>query len=75
MFSNKMLSALAFALLLLAGTASAEQRYFEFTGTVTRSENQTKKGSGSFFRVGSEPAAWSEFHGDNEPDPFRWGVR
>ena len=28
-----------------------------------------KKGSGSFPRVGSGPAAWFEFHGDNEPDP------
>ena len=29
-----------------------------------------KKGSGSFLRVGSGPAAWSEFHGDDEPDPI-----
>lgn len=39
MLRNRMLSVFASALLLLAGTASAEQRYFEFTGTVTRSGN------------------------------------
>ena len=31
---------------------------------------QREKGSGSFARVGSGQAAWSEFHGDNEPDPI-----
>ena len=31
---------------------------------------KAKKGSGSFPRVGSGPAAWSEFYGDNEPDPI-----
>ena len=29
-----------------------------------------QKGSGLFPRVGSGPAAWSESHGDNEPDPI-----
>jgi hypothetical protein len=39
MLRNRMLSAFSSMLLLLAGTASAEQRYFELTDTVTRSED------------------------------------
>ena len=35
---------------------------------------EKKKGSGSFPRVGSGPAAWSEFRGDNEPDPVSVNV-
>lgn len=44
------LSAFASALLLFAGAACAEQRYFEFTGTVTRSEDPTIAEVGSTIR-------------------------
>lgn len=39
MLRSRTLSIFAATLLLFAGMANAERRYFEFTGTVTRSEN------------------------------------
>ena len=39
-------------------------------GSGSFSRVESEKGSGSFLRVGSGPAAWSEFHGDDEPDPI-----
>ncbi len=50
MSSNRMLSAFASMLLLFSGAASAEQRYFEFTGTVTHSENPAIAAVGSTIR-------------------------
>jgi hypothetical protein len=48
---NRKLSFFASILLLLAGTASAEQRYFELTGTVTHSEDPSIAAVGSKIRL------------------------
>lgn len=50
MSNRRMLSVFTSALLLFAGVANAEQRYFEFSGTVTRSENQAVAMVGSVVR-------------------------
>lgn len=51
MLRNRKLSFFAAVLLLLAGTANAEQRYFELTGTVTRSEDPSIAAVGSTIRL------------------------
>lgn len=51
MLRNWMFGVVACALWLVAGAASAEPRYFELTGTVTRSENPRIAQVGSTFRA------------------------
>lgn len=50
MLNHWALSTVASALLLFAGSVGAEQRYFVFTGTVTRSENPAVAQVGSRIR-------------------------
>jgi hypothetical protein len=50
MSRNRMLSFVISSLLLFSGAASAEQRYFEFTGKVTRSEDPRLAPVGSTVR-------------------------
>lgn len=50
MSKNRMLSLFVFSLLVFSGAASAEQRYFEFTGKVTRSEDSRLAPVGSVVR-------------------------